>query len=162
MNKNLEKNQVISLGDQSIVPQHDLRTIPEPRNLLNYFETNFSSIHEKLDSSKQEILDAIDKKNGKKEKPHKMLLRDPVDFDFYLKIMKSPREKHERILHHSRFRVAITLLFFTGCRVNEIRNLTSKEVYGLLNDRNLVINHSKTKSLRRDDEPWWVKDRLMC
>lgn len=75
--------------------------------------------------------------------------RNGIDFAFYKQIMEAKRKKRERILQYSRFRVAVTLLFFTGAHVNEIKNCTEREVYNLLKDQVIIMNQSKTHSLRK-------------
>lgn len=115
----------------------------------NHVNSRFDDVDFHIEQSKSQILEKLEKKTKKKSTSFKCLERDPVDFHFYEKIMKTKREKREKLLHYSRFRVAITLLFLTGARVNEIRNLSHREVYDLLKDHVLILNQSKTKSLRK-------------
>jgi len=63
--------------------------------------------------------------------------------DFLIQILKQPRKKREKHLCFSQFRLAVCLL----SRVNEIRNLQRKQ--DLLENHSIVINQSKTSSLRK-------------
>lgn len=65
--------------------------------------------------------------------------------DFLIQILKQPRKKREKHLCFSQFRLAVCLL----SRVNEIRNLQRKQVYDLLENHSIIINQSKTSSLRK-------------
>lgn len=77
-----------------------------------------------------------------------LLERDAITFPFYVKIMKSKRKPKECFLLHSRFRVAVTLLFFTGARVNEIRNFTKKDFDALLKTHEIFFHQTKTNRQR--------------
>lgn len=117
--------------------------------VVTHLNNKFDQVHDHIEVSKNEILTKLEKTKKEKAKVTRLLERDPIDLDFYKQLMDTKRQKRERILHYSRFRVAVTLLFFTGARVNEIRNLTEKEVYNLLKENVIIINQSKTQSLRK-------------
>lgn len=59
MNQNQEDNQLTQLSENSIAVKGDLHHLKETSPLLNYFESNFNAIHDKIDSSTQEILERL-------------------------------------------------------------------------------------------------------
>ena len=75
-------------------------------------------------------------------------LRAAATLDVYYHLMNLPQQKKERILSYSRFRVAITLLWFTGLRINEIRNLNQKEIQALIDDGALQVYQPKVNKHR--------------
>jgi integrase len=133
--KNLTENKSLQ-----IIPNNSL--IPtSPNQLLLKFDKAFYNLHNHIECSKQEILDTKQKIKKKQTK------RDAVELDFLIQILKQPRKKREKHLCFSQFRLAVCLLFLTGSRVNEIRNLQRKQV--LLENHSIIINQSKTSSLRK-------------
>ena len=117
--------------------------------VLNHLNNRFDSVHQHIQETRNDILQKLQEKKHKKVQPTRLLERDAVSLEFYDLIMKIERKQRQRYISYSRFRVAITLLFFTGARVNEISNLTRAQVDKLLKDKILIINQSKTKSQRK-------------
>lgn len=83
-----------------------------------------------------------------KTKQIKKPLRAAATTDVYYHLMNLNRLKNERRLSYSRFRVAITLLWFTGLRINEIRKFTEKEISALINDGTLQVYQPKVNTYR--------------
>lgn len=94
---------------------------------------------------KTHILNKKKKKLNQKSLPK----RQPISQEFFKQMINAPKRKYEKHLAFSRFRVAITLLFFFGCRVNEIRTLTVKDFDLLYKNRVIEFYQSKVKTTRR-------------
>lgn len=62
--------------------------------------------------------------------------------------MNLNRRKNERLLAYSRFRVAITLLWFTGLRINETRLFKKSEITALIEEGTLQVYQSKVNKDR--------------
>ena len=75
-------------------------------------------------------------------------LRDPASNTIYTFLMSQPKEKGMRIVEWSAFRIAITLLGFTGLRVNEIRNLTLSQLLQFRDKRELQFYQAKQNKHR--------------
>lgn len=75
-------------------------------------------------------------------------LRDPASNTIYTFLMSQPKEKGMRIVEWSAFRIAITLLGFTGLRVNEIRNLTLSQLLQFRDKRELQFFQAKQNKHR--------------
>lgn len=146
---NQKKLNSLIVSPSNFVKNENLNSTKVVGMFLQHINNRFNTVHNHIELSKIEILDKLEKTKKQKVKTTRLLERDSVDFTFYKQIMDAKRQKRERVLHYSRFRVAVTLLFFTGARVNEIKNCTEKEVYSLLKDRVIIINQSKTQSLRK-------------
>lgn len=96
--------------------------------------------------SLNEIKDAVVK--DKKEKKIRLPLREPATRKVFDELLARKREKHEWPVSYSRFCVAVTILWFTGLRINEIRNFTLKEVSSLMNTRELQVYQPKTNKYK--------------
>ncbi len=81
-------------------------------------------------------------KNPKTKRIQKPL-RAAATIDVYFHLMNLNRRKNERQLAYSRFRVAITLLWFTGLRINEIRDFKENEIRALIDEGTLQVYQPK-------------------
>lgn len=87
------------------------------------------------------------KKKDKVFRKH-LPLRDPTNNTIYQFLMDQPRQRRMRVVEWSAFRIPITLLGFTGVRVNEIRNITLEQIEIFLDKRVLQIYQGKQNKYR--------------
>jgi putative transposase len=125
--------------------------------LIRYFEEKFSQVlsgqHElkegqhELKEGQQEILDAVTKKP--KKEVTKLPLRDcmthPLFSAFYL-IAADTRVRRKDIAK-TQVRLAYTILFYTGMRINEARHLTVEDIEDAITTKALhIILHKVQKA----------------
>lgn len=94
----------------------------------------------------KEIREAV---RPKKKKKHKKLPeRDAIPFSIYERIQNSKKPKHMQHLSWSRFKIATTILFFTGIRVSESASITKEQIDVLLDKGECQIYQSKVDSYK--------------
>ena len=91
--------------------------------------------------------------NKKLQKPIKMKhlptkRREALSQELFNKILLSSKPKHFNHLNFSRFRIGLTILYFSGLRVNEIRLLTLSEINQLKETRQCDFYQSKVNKNR--------------
>jgi integrase len=102
-------------------------------------EDSLTELHRKID-----VLLPKDKVNRKV-----LPLRDPIDmnlFPFFFTNAGS-KAKRRKDLKQAQLRLAYTLLYHIGLRVNEIRNITEKEINDAVNTSQMNAIHHKTKQV---------------
>nr|YP_009725925.1 hypothetical protein [Caulerpa ashmeadii]QHQ73213.1 hypothetical protein [Caulerpa ashmeadii] len=128
------------------IAEHPYLIISETRllaqNLANSQAQRFAAIEEKLDR-----LLAQNKKLSKSVP--KLPLRDPASGSIYEWIMNLPREPRCKRLPYMRFRLAITLLRFTGMRANEVGNLQRQQIDSAVRLGHIDVRVTKTKQVHR-------------
>lgn len=85
----------------------------------------------------------------KKQKGHKLPLRDPLTHDMFTVLLNTSTQKRERILPFSRCRVALALVRSTGWRVNESRLPRKTDMEKRLTEKKLAI-YQPTRHESRD------------
>jgi len=84
-----------------------------------------------------------------KEKKHREILplRDPIDRNLFPLFLANAgnRAVRQKDLKQSQFRLAYTLLYFTGLRINEVRKITEKQIRDAILSSQLSVIHYKTK-----------------
>lgn len=75
-------------------------------------------------------------------------LRQPASNSIYFALMEQEREPHEKRLQFARFRVAITLLWATGLRANEIRSITYEDIQSIIDHQVIQVHQPKTNKFR--------------
>ncbi|KAG7666483.1 hypothetical protein Ndes2437B_g09175 [Nannochloris sp. 'desiccata'] len=95
----------------------------------------------------EQIKQAVVKKP--KEKKATKPLRDPINRDMFLQMLSLSKEKGEKQISYSRFRVAIVLLWYTGLRVNEIRMFTRKDIETLRDESVLQVFQPKVNKYKK-------------
>lgn len=161
-NLQLMKNEHLKSMDYKmtvIAPSSEIRELIELKNSMNNLtdlvldvkktQEKDSNLLEKTHNSVDKIHDHLLNPKQKPKKPDKVQKRQAISPQFFKQMVNSPREKHEKALSHARFRVAITLLFFFGPRVNEIKNLTLEDFEKLYKEHYLLVYQPKTNSTRR-------------
>ncbi|KAL6766029.1 hypothetical protein ACKKBG_M90135 (mitochondrion) [Auxenochlorella protothecoides x Auxenochlorella symbiontica] len=101
---------------------------------------------DQLQQVTREILHTI--KTKRRDKQNTLPLRQPANNDVYFYLMSLQREFKEKNLQYSRFRVAVTLLWAAGLRVNEIRNITQDDIDSIIHHKSLQVYQPKTNKYR--------------
>lgn len=84
-----------------------------------------------------------------KEKQLSKPLREPLTKDIFLYLLARQREPNEWRLSYSRFRVATVILWYTGLRLNEIRNFTRREIETLMYTYELQVYQPKVNKHKK-------------
>lgn len=90
---------------------------------------------QRLSEMVQEIKDHLQKKIEKKGNTQP--LRDEIKYELYQGLMEAPLPKYTRHAHLERARKRI--LFTTGARVNELREITSNDLIGVIDEGRLKL-----------------------
>jgi integrase len=94
---------------------------------------NILSLNENILSVTQNIRDAVYRLEKKKRPKHKAeILRDPLTKNIYNDIMTSPKPNQTHLITWDRFKLACTLLFYTGMRVGESGRVSEKMIRELI------------------------------
>lgn len=122
-------------------------------SVKDYFDDHFKNIENKIELVEKKVdksytLLETSLVKPKTKKSLGLPKRDPLDKKLYHQIMREKRKPKERMVCHSRFRVAITLLYLFGLRINEIRRLTKEDFIQALEKREFLIYQSKTREFR--------------
>lgn len=74
-------------------------------------------------------------------------LRDEVKLDLYQQLMNTPAPRYTRHAHveRARKRILFTLLYYTGARVNELREVTYNDIKGVVDRGQLKLVLHKQK-----------------
>lgn len=127
-----------------------------PYQIINETRENTEEIKEQLNKQDQRIeyigkavytiLQKIE--NKPKVKRNTLPLRQPASNSIYYYLMEQKLEIREKKLQFSRFRVAITILWATGLRVNETKSIKYSDIQTIINEKTLQIYQPKTKKYR--------------
>lgn len=133
-----------------IIPQeHSHLVVLDSTTAFSYIVSRFDTLEKQntaLCHDVKLIKDHVLKNNKVKSK--KKPLRDPLTNTMLNFLLSKPRNKRERQICYSRFRVATTLLWATGLRVNEIRELTQDDFTQLFAQKKLSIFQPKVREHR--------------
>jgi len=103
---------------------------------------------EPLEDSLNQLHNKVNQLLPKGKKYKEMLpLRDPIDMNLFPIFFTNPRSQaiRQKDLKQSQLRVAYTLLYYTGLRINEIREITQKQILDAIAASQLSAIHHKTK-----------------
>ena len=126
-------------GVQRIELQNIQQSIQiEQKNLQIQYQLH--TIEKKIDA-----LNQVTKKVQRKKVP----LRDPANNTVYNWIMQQPREPQQSRINFLRFRLAITLLRFTGMRAAEVAAITKPQIETAIQYGHLEIILAKTRRIHR-------------
>lgn len=127
-----------------------------PFQIINETRENTEEIKEQLNKQDQRIeyigkavytiLQKIE--NKPKVKRNTLPLRQPASNSIYYYLIEQQIETREKKLQFSRFRVAITILWATGLRVNETKSIKYSDIQTIINEKTLQIYQPKTKKYR--------------
>ena len=122
------------------------RLIQAVQHVNTQLTANFSRVDQRFD----EVIDEIQKKNKRKPLKQKKTLRHALNhelLDVFLKYESPSTNAHVKV-SYAKFRIVLVLLFITGARLNETKNLTIQELLDLKTTKKLLLNQSKTRTTR--------------
>ena len=143
-----ENNIALKIIDKRITELYDL-ILSNPEVTKQYVQEALEPIEETLDEvseNVQDIKDVVVKE--KKAGRHILPLRDPLNADLFPLFFTNAgsQSTYQKDLRRSQLRIAYTLLYYTGLRINEIRHITQKEIFDGIKASQLTIIHFKTKT----------------
>lgn len=139
--------QVTKIPDNGEVIQ--THHIKNPYQVITETQDSVKRIEDSVNQLQQvttEILHTV--KTKQKDKQKTLPLRQPANNDIYFYLMSLKREFKEKSLQYSRFRIAITLLWAAGLRVNEIKNVTQDDIDSIIHHKSLQVYQPKTNKYR--------------
>ena len=109
---------------------------------------------EALDKGVESVEDTLAEINSKvdrllpksKKKREVQPLRDPIDRNYFPLFIQNAGNKsiYKKDLKQAQIRVAYTVLYYTGLRINEIRMLTRKDINNAIKGGQFNVIHFKT------------------
>jgi len=144
---NYEDNIALKLIDQRIKELY-LLILNNPEVTREVVEETITPIRddlEEINEGIQEIKKIITPKQ--KIKRDVLPLRDPVRKDLFPFFLSNAGNsfKYQKDLKRSQCRIAYTILYHVGLRINEIRHLTEKDITDAISSSQFSIIHHKTK-----------------
>jgi integrase len=134
----------------SIVPDDIIKNTYNITNDIRFSlkeqEQNSKVRFEYLSQELQDIKEILT--NTKKVNRFILPLREPATNIIYYHLMNKKRKSNEKYIAYARFRIAITLLWATGLRVNEIRLLTLEDLENILAYKEFQIFQPKVNRYR--------------
>lgn len=122
------------------VEQHNLKIEQKNMQIAQRIDQQLHIIENKIDA-----LHKATRKAPRKRVP----LRDPADNTIYNWIMELPRKTHQSSIAFCRFRLAITLLRFTGMRAAEVAAITQPQIETAIKYAHLDVQLAKTHKIHR-------------
>jgi integrase len=140
---NLEDNLALQIIDQRLSEIYALiKANPDTTKefvseVIEPIENSLESLHKKVDT----LLP------GRKSNREILPLRDPIDANLFPKFFTNAgsQAKRQTDLRQAQLRIAYTLLYHTGLRVNEIREITEEQISNAIASSQFNAIHSKTK-----------------
>ena len=143
-----EDNLALELIGKHISELHDL-ILSNPDITKQYVEEALEPIDDKLEEVRDNI-DIIKKQLIKEKKRDRLVqpLRDPIDVNLFPLFFTNAGSQavRQKDLRQCQLRIAYTLLYHTGLRINEIRSITKNDIFDAISASQLSIIHFKTKS----------------
>ena len=138
-----ENNIVLQVIDSKLNDIYEIIS-NNPQVTRQYVEEIIEPVEESLNKLHSKVDQLLDK-----EKKHKEILplRDPIDMNLFPIFLANAgnRAVRQKDLKQSQLRLAYTLLYFTGLRINEIREITEKQILDAIASSQLSAIHYKTK-----------------
>ena len=103
---------------------------------------------EPIEDSLSQLHNKVDQLISKSKKDKKTLpLRDPIDINLFPIFFTNAGSKaiRQKDLKQAQLRVAYSLLYHTGLRINEIRQITDKQISDATLSSQFNVIHNKTK-----------------
>ena len=103
---------------------------------------------EPIEDSLSELHNKVDQLLSKGKKCKETLpLRDPIDTNLFLIFLTNAGSAliRQKDLKQAQLRIAYTLLYYTGLRINEIRQVTHKTIIDAIASSQINVIHHKTK-----------------
>jgi integrase len=138
-----ESNLVLKVIDQRLSEIYSLIE-NNPRITKEYVEEAIQPVEESL----EELHYKVDKLLPKKKKEREIqLLRDPVNSDLFPIFMGNAGNSYtyQKDLKRAQLRIAYTVLYYVGLRINEIRQLNEKKLLDAISASQFSIIHHKTR-----------------
>lgn len=151
---NFEDNITLKLIDQNLTELSNLVS-SNPYIVRKTVEGAIGPVNENVDVLREQVseeMEALNKKidrllpKGKKERQVE-LLRDPVDRNLLAIFLSNAGNSCQRKkdLVRAQLRIAYTILYHCGLRINEIRHLSEKDLQIAIEAAQLNLVHHKTK-----------------
>jgi putative transposase len=137
-----ESNLALKLIDQRLTELYSL-IIKSPEISLQYVEEAIEPVTNSLDHLHKKVDILLPNKKRVKD------VRDPLDYNLYPRFMANAGNvfKRQHELKRAQLRVAYTILYYAGFRLNEIRNLTQKDIQkAIASSQFNIIQHKTNKA----------------
>lgn len=140
---NFENNIVLQVIDSRLNEIYDILE-NNPKVTRQYVEEVIEPIEESLDQLHGKVDKLLTKDKKQKET---LLLRDPINMNLFPIFLLNAGSQaiRQKDLRQSQLRVAYTLLYHTGLRINEIREITEKQIFNAIASSQLSAIHHKTR-----------------
>lgn len=145
-----ENNIAMKLIDQRITELYQL-VLQNPEITKEYVENAVEPLREDLQEVSQELnqgIEEIKKLVSPKSKSKRDLLplRDPLNKDLFPIFFNNAGNvfKYQKDLRQAQLRIAYTILYHVGLRINEIRNLSEKDIRDAIKIHQFNLIHFKT------------------
>lgn len=140
---NFESNIVLQVIDSRLNEIYALIK-NNPQVTRQYVEEAIEPVEDSLNQLHSKVDQLLPK--GKKYK-ETLPLRDPVDLNLFPIFFTNAGSQavRQKDLKQSQLRVAYTLLYYTGLRINEIREITQNQILDAIASSQLSAIHHKTK-----------------
>ena len=137
-----ENNLALEIIDQRLTELFTLIT-KSPEVTRQYVEDAIEPVSESLDSLHEKVDILLPKKKRIREVRQ---LRDPLERNLFALFMGNAgnvyKQKHE--IKRAQLRIAYTILYYAGFRLNEMRNLTEEDIQKAMDSSQFSIIHYKT------------------
>jgi transposase InsO family protein/site-specific recombinase XerD len=123
----------------------------ESKKLATLSQAQFSVLFDKLEEIQEDFEQSLNKKKMKSRKVQKVPLRDPILFETFLLILKTPA-KFKQIseeISWAQFKIAMVLAYISGCRINEIATFTFEDFINVKNTKILTLLQTKQNEIRQ-------------
>ena len=138
----LEENTAVQLLEERL---DSLSWLIE--NNPNLTKEYVKEVLESVEGTLSEINSKVDRLLPKPKKKREVQpLRDPIDRNYFPLFIQNAgsKSRYKKGLRQSQIRVAYTILYYTGLRINEIRMLTRKDIDNAIKGGQLNVIHFKT------------------
>lgn len=138
-----ENNIALKMIDKRIQELY-LLVANNPEITREYVENAIEPLREELEEGIEEIKQLVSPKP--KRKKDVLPLRDPLSKDLYPIFLNNAGTtfKYQKELRQAQLRIAYTILYYVGLRINEIRKLTEEDTINAIKSHQLNIIHFKT------------------
>ncbi len=122
----------------------------ETKKLATLNQAQYIALNEKLEEIDSKINELSSKVKRKKRKQNTLALRDPVAREIYDTFMQFfPKGKTPaQTVHYAQMRIVVVVLYTTGARVNEIKELTYDDFKNVPKTGSLSLKQTKTNEYR--------------
>jgi len=140
-------SQFQQVGDEQVLDEKEILNILLPALILK-----FGLFDHKLDQIHTTVNTLVQRKTRREKKSQTQKLRDNISFQEFQNLISFSQELYKPNLKTrvrlAQFRLGITFLFFTGCRLNEIRGFTQDEYFDALKLQRVEFSEYKTGKRR--------------